>query len=265
MKIEQVRTGEFTMEYFRFGRGEKTLVILPGLSVRSVMGAGDAIAKAYRPLEDAYTIYVFDRRADLPDPYPIREMARDTAKAMKSLGMEKISLFGASQGGMIALVIAIEHPELVRKMALGSTSAHVQEPQYRVLEKWAQLAREKDTVGLYLDFGREIYPPEVFQQYRETLINAAQSVTDEDLERLIIFVEGTKGFNVVDELGRIQCPVLAVGVYEDSVLDSDATMEIAANLDHRADFRLYMYIGYGHAAFDTAPDYRKRLLEFFST
>ena len=58
--------------------------------------------------------------------------------------------------------------------------------------------------------------------------------------------------------------MLALGVFEDSVLDSDATMEIAENLDYRADFRLYMYIGYGHAAFDTAPDYRERLLRFFS-
>ncbi len=265
IQIETVSTDTFSMDYFHFGKGEQTLVILPGLSIQSVMGAADAIAAAYRSLEDRFTIYVFDRRSNIPPSYTVREMARDTAEAFQKLGLKDVCLFGASQGGMIALVIAIEHPELVRKMALGSTSAHVQEPQYRVLEKWAQLAREKDTVGLYLDFGREIYPPEVFQQYRETLINAAQSVTDEDLERLIIFVEGTKGFNVVDELGRIQCPVLAVGVYEDSVLDSDATMEIAANLDHRADFRLYMYIGYGHAAFDTAPDYRKRLLEFFST
>ena len=67
----------------------------------------------------------------------------------------------------------------------------------------------------------------------------------------------------MEDLERIQCPVMAVGAYEDSVLDSDATMEIAENLDCRPDFRLYMYIGYGHAAFDTAPDYRERLLKFF--
>ena len=73
-----------------------------------------------------------------------------------------------------------------------------------------------------------------------------------------------KGFNVASELYRIQCPVLALGVFEDSVLDSDATMEIAEKLDERPDFRLYMYTGYGHAAFDTAPDYRQRILNFFS-
>ena len=265
MKIEQVRTGEFTMEYFRFGRGEKTLVILPGLSVRSVMGAGDAIAKAYRPLEDAYTIYVFDRRADLPDPYPIREMARDTAKAMKSLGMEKISLFGASQGGMIALVIAIEYPELVGKLVLGSTAAKIGETEFRKLGKWIRLAKEKDREGLYLAFGREIYPPSVFEEHRESLKRGAAKVTNEDLRRFIILAEGSEGFDAVAEVEKIACPVLIIGAYEDRVLDSDATMEIAEKLDVRPDFRLYMYTGFGHAAFDTAPDYKERILKFLGS
>ena len=261
--IERVQTDAFSMDYFRFGTGERTLVILPGLSVQSVMGAADAVAAAYRSLADRFTIYVFDRRSDMPPVYPVREMARDTAEAFRQLGLKDVCLFGASQGGMIALVIALEHPELVGRLALGSSSAHVQAAQYRVLERWAQLARQKDAAGLYLAFGREIYPPAVFEQCRGALLAAAQSVTDEDLRRFIILVEGTRGFNVVGELDRIQCPVLALGAYEDAVLDSDATMEIAENLDGRPDFRLYLYVGYGHAAFDTAPDYRERLLNFF--
>ncbi len=261
--IETVRTGTFSMRYFHFGKGPRTLVILPGLSIQSVMGAADAVAAAYASLADDFTIYLFDRRSDMPPSYTVREMARDTAEAFRKLGLKDVCLFGASQGGMIAQVIAIEHPELVHKMILGSSSAHVQEAQYRVLESWAQLAREKDRVGLYLAFGKEVYPPKVYEQSREALTAAAQSVTDEDLRRFIILVEGTKDFNIVDELDKIRCPVLAVGVFEDSVLDSDATMEIAENLDSRADFRLYMYIGYGHAAFDTAPDYRQRMLNFF--
>ena len=263
VEIKTVVTDSFSMDYFCFGKGDQPLVILPGLSIQSVMGAADAIAQAYRSLEDFFTIYVFDRRRNIPASYSVREMARDTAEAFQSLGLKNVCLFGASQGGMIALVIAAEHPDMVRKMVLGSSSAHVQEAQYRVLEKWLQLAKEKDRVGLYMEFGREIYPPEVYEQYRDTLIDAAKSVTDKDLERFIIMVEGTKGFNAVEDLERIQCPVMAVGAYEDSVLDSDATMEIAEKLDRRPDFRLYMYIGYGHAAFDTAPDYRERMLKFF--
>lgn len=265
MVIETVSTESFSMDFFRFGNGSKTLVILPGLSVQSVMGAADAIAAAYRSLEADYTIYVFDRRASLTSPYTVRDMARDTAEAFRALGLKNVCLFGASQGGMIALTIAIEHPELVGKMVLGSSSAHVKEPQYRVVGNWIRLARAGDRIGLYLAFGKEVYPPAVFDEYRDALIAAAETVTDAELARFITLAEGTKDFNVVDELDRIRCPVLAVGDTDDRVLDADATMEIAEKLDVRPDFRLYMYMGYGHAAYDTAPDYRERILRFFES
>lgn len=265
MEIKTIHSANFSMDYFHFGHGEKTLVILPGLSVQSVMGAADAIAEAYRPIEDKFTVYVFDRRSDLPAAYSVREMARDTAEAFRALGLKQVCLFGASQGGMIALVLAIEYPELVGKMVLGSTSAHVQEAQYRVPEEWIRLAKAGDRAGLYLAFGREIYPSAVFEQYKDALLAAAGTVTDRDLERFVILAEGMKDFDVVKDLDRIQCPVLAIGVFEDGVLDSDATMEIAEKLDVNPNFRLYMYTGYGHAAFDTAPDYKQRILRFFES
>lgn len=262
IRIETVRTDAFSMDFFRFGRGPRPLVILPGLSVQSVMGAAEAVAAAYRSLEDQFTIYVFDRRRELPPVYTVEDMARDTAAAFETLGLENVCLFGASQGGMIALVIAIEHPELVGKLALGSSAANVRPAQYRVVEEWIRLAQAKDRAGLYLSFGREVYPAKVFAQYRDMLLAAAETVTDEDLQRFIRLAEGMKGFDVTDQLSRIRCPVLALGSYEDRVLGDDATMEIAAKLDERA--ALYLYVGYGHAAYDTAPDYRERLLRFFS-
>ena len=263
IKIESVPVGTGSIRFFRFGRGERTLVILPGLSVQSVMGVAEAVAAAYRSLTDRFTIFVFDRRSDLPPVYPIRDMARDTASAFRTLGLKNVCLFGASQGGMIALVIALEYPELVGRMALGSSSSHVQPEQFRQLERWIELARRGERRELYLAFGRAIYPPAVFEQCRTQLLAAADTATDEDLTRFVILAEGTRDFDVSDRLSRIRCPVLAVGVYEDGVLDSDATMEIAEKLEHRADFRLYLYAGYGHAAYDTAPDYRERLLHFF--
>ena len=260
---DRVRTSEIEMEYFRFGTGDKTLVILPGLSVKNVIDAAEAVAEEYKSMAGEFTAYVFERRRELPAEYPIRAMALDTAEAIKTLGLRDIYLFGASQGGMLALVIAIEFPELVKKLALGSTTSNVTDERYEKVEKWIQLAEKRDGVGLYLGFGRDVYPPEIFEQSRELLASIGVSVTEEEFERFIILAKGTKGFYVTDELGKIQCPVLAIGVFEDEVLDSDATMEIAEKLDHRPDFRLYMYIGYGHAAYDTAPDYRDRLLRFF--
>ena len=261
--IERVECQDFAMEYFRFGTGVRTLVILPGLSVQSVMGSADAVAQAYDALAQDYTIYLFDRRETLPDVYGVEEMARDTAEAMKALGLKDTYLFGASQGGMMALVIAIEYPGLVKKLVLGSTSAHVLPEQFRSIERWIALAEANDPVGLYLSFGEKIYPPAVFGQFREALISAGKTVTEAELRRFVILARGIEGFDVSNRVSEIQCPVLAIGVFADAVLDADATMEIAEKLDLKPDFRLYLYTGYGHAAFDTAPDYRERIKRFF--
>lgn len=261
--IERAELSGFAMQYLRFGTGARTLVILPGLSVQSVMGSAEAVAQAYDALAQDYTIYLFDRRETLPEIYSVEEMARDTAEAMKALGLRDTYLFGASQGGMMALVIAIEYPELVKKLVLGSTSAHVLPEQYHVIERWIALAEANDGVGLYLSFGEEIYPPAVFAQFRDALIAAGKTVTAAELRRFIILAKGIEGFDVSNRVAEIQCPVLAIGVLEDAVLDSDATMEIAEKLDLKPDFRLYLYTGFGHAAFDTAPDYRERMRKFF--
>ena len=66
MPIETVRTKDFSMDYFRFGRGEKTLVILPELSIDSVMKYADGVAEAYGSFAEDFTVYVFDRRKELP-------------------------------------------------------------------------------------------------------------------------------------------------------------------------------------------------------
>ena len=46
------------MKHIVFGSGNKNFVILPGLSVHSVMGLADAIAEAYKDFCEEYTVYV---------------------------------------------------------------------------------------------------------------------------------------------------------------------------------------------------------------
>ncbi len=57
IRVETVHTNGFSMDFFRFGRGKSPLVILPGLSVDSVMKYADAVAEAYALLTDDFTLY----------------------------------------------------------------------------------------------------------------------------------------------------------------------------------------------------------------
>ena len=263
MTIETVKTASFTMDYLRFGDGKDPLVILPGLSVQSVMGLGDLIAEAYRVLTEDFTVYLFDRRKDLPDVYPIREMARDTAEAIRSLGLSKVALFGASQGGMIAMALAAEHPELVQKLVLGSSSARIDEAHYELFARWIALAKAGKARELNLAFGEALYPEAVFEGARELLLSQADTFTPADLRRFVILAESLRNFDVRADLARIACPVLVLGAKDDRVLGAEASRELFRHLPQRPDSELYLYEeGFGHAAFDTAPDYKERLLRF---
>ena len=261
--VDEIRTGKFRMNYLRFGTGKRNIVILPGLSLVSVMPSAPAVVKRYEIFCDDFTVYLFDRRSDLPDEYTVFDAARDTAEAISLLGLEKTDIFGASQGGMIASVIAADHPELVRRLALGSSACRVGAKAKRVIGEWIGLAKTERVEELCLSFGEKIYPPDVFEKSRDAFAGFAEFVTKEDLARFIILAEGTAGLDLRLLMKRIECPVLAVGDDGDAVLGGDSTPRIAELMKDRPGFDYYIYSGFGHAAYDTAPDYPRRLYDFF--
>ena len=263
VQIGTVDTKNFSMDYCCFGNGKRTLVILPGLSVQSIIPSAAAIAEAYKLLTDDFTIFAFDRRKGvLPDSYTICDMAEDTAESIDALGLKRVDIFGASQGGMMAMEIAVKHPELVHSLLLGSTSACVGADRLPLFEKWIALAREGSAAELYLSFGEAVYPKDVFAGAKDLLIEAAKTVTPAELARFVVLAGSIKSFDLTDELETIACPVLVIGSRTDAVLGGSASEQIAEALKNSSDCQLYLYDDYGHAAYDCAPDYRERMLCF---
>ncbi|MBQ1505551.1 MAG: alpha/beta hydrolase, partial [Erysipelotrichales bacterium] len=79
------------MSYVSFGAGEKSLILLPGLSdgLTTVKGKALLLAKPYRMYFEKYTVYMFSRRDSMPKGYTICDMAEDQAKAMDLLGIRE--------------------------------------------------------------------------------------------------------------------------------------------------------------------------------
>ena len=92
------------MDYIRFGTGEKTLVMIPGVGdgLKTVKGMALPFAFLYRSLAKDFTVYVFSRRVHLSPEMSTREMAEDLNLAMEALGLLTVALVGVSQGGMIS-------------------------------------------------------------------------------------------------------------------------------------------------------------------
>ncbi len=247
------------MDYIQFGHGKKNFVILPGLSVHSILRYAEGIREAYRCFCDEYTVYVFDREKDIAPGYTVREMARDTAAAMHRLQIKSADVFGASQGGMIALYLAADYPDLVRKMILGSTLAAPNATFNQAIEKWTDCARRKDAQGLVSAFADAVYSPATLAAHREALIASEMEITDDEFRRFLILAQACQGYDCTHRLADVQCPTFVIGSAGDRVTTGAGAEQLAKALG----CSLWLYgPEYGHGVYDEAPDYKERCLEF---
>ena len=120
IKIETVKTDAFSMDYFKFGHGKKIFVILPGVSVQSVMGSAELVAEAYKLFADEFTVYVFDRRKELPESYSIAEMAADTAEVFACLGLKPLAWAASNDWGtLIVTALPVLELRIIKPSASG--------------------------------------------------------------------------------------------------------------------------------------------------
>jgi pimeloyl-ACP methyl ester carboxylesterase len=98
------------------------------------------------------------RRRFRPEQYTLSDMAEDTARLIEALGISPAHVVGASMGGMIAQMVAAEHPEVVRSLTsiMSSTGSrfHGQPafPVYRYLLRPPPRDREG-----YMDRAAEVF------------------------------------------------------------------------------------------------------------
>ena len=195
------------------------------------------------------------------EPYSVKEMADDTAEAIKQLGISDAYIFGASQGGMISLTLALEHPELVHAQYLASTLSKPNDTSQKVLSEWLSLAKSQNAPALCQGVNRKIYSKEYFSAFKEAFNSMPASITADDMHRLACILEPTLSFNVYNRLNEIKCPTFVVSSWEDEVLSAQGGLEIAEKLH----CPLYIYQGYSHALYDEAPDFRPAMLAALAT
>ena len=135
--------GNTKMSYVSFGLGKKVLILLPGLSdgLATVDGKALLLAIPYKLFFKDYTLFMFSRKNNLPDNYSIKEMADDQAEAMRKLGIEKASVLGVSEGGMIAQYLAINHADLIDRLVIAVSTPNANDTVHSVVESWIGLAK----------------------------------------------------------------------------------------------------------------------------
>lgn len=262
VRIENYLSESINMDYAVIGSGKKNLVIIPGLSVKKVTPAAEAVAKQYEVFLRDYTLYLFDRNDAYSDYVTVERMAEDTAQVITSLGLRKCDVFGASQGGAIAMCLASAYPELVNSMVLGSTFARTNEISADVFKNWIELATQKDEEALLSDFVDRLFSSSFSRKFGSFIINANTGITDFEYSRFMLLTRAVQDFDITGILENVKCPVLVIGCEGDRIVTVQASVEISEKIPHCG---LYIYgSNFGHAVYDEAPDYVERCYAFFT-
>lgn len=255
-----LKTKDFEMDYVTFGKGEKPLVMIPGLGFTRVRSSVRTLAFMYRRFAKEYTVYFFDRKEQIPEGYTVNDIALDTARAMNELGLKNVYMVGVSQGGMIAQRIAAEFPKLVEKLILCVTLSRQNDTVQKVIGNWIELAKRRDFKAISYDTVDKIYSDEYARKNKWAAPIFAAIISREDIERFIILAKACLTFDGYDDLSKIKCPVLVLGGKEDKIVSGEASYEIAEKLG----CEIYMYDNQGHSIHqERKKDFDNRVYEFF--
>jgi pimeloyl-ACP methyl ester carboxylesterase len=117
------RIGDLDMYYEVHGAGRPPLLLLHGGLETVGTSFGKVVAHFARTRQVvAVEQQGHGRTADLDRPLSFERMADDTAALLRHLGIEGADAFGYSDGGNVALGMAIRHPGLLRRIVVAGTN-----------------------------------------------------------------------------------------------------------------------------------------------
>ena len=261
MKNGWVAIGDTRMAYVSFGRGERKLVVLPGLSdgLATVKGKALILSAPYRRHLRDYTVYMFSRKDDMPEGYTIETMADDQALAMEMLGIGRACVLGVSQGGMIAQSIAIHHPEAVEKLILAVTAPNANDVVREAVSGWIDMAGRGDHAALMADTAGRMYSAAYLRKNRRLFPLLARLTKPASYDRFLKNARAILGFDARGELSAIRCPTLIIAGSDDRTVGSAAAGELHRGI---AGSELFVYDGLGHGLYEEAADFYDRVLAF---
>jgi pimeloyl-ACP methyl ester carboxylesterase len=168
------------------------------------------------------------RTPDVPGPLSYTAMMEDTAELLRMLKLRHVDVVGFSDGGILALMLAVRHPELVRRLVISG-----------------------------VNIAPEGLRPEDLEELRATQ-NPKPTTIDEKLAHLW-FTSPTEAELNLQLLAKIVQPVLVISGDRDAI-----TLEHTLKIFHALpDAELCVLPGTDHATFSGRSEWLNPIMSAF--
>lgn len=203
-------------------------------------------------------------------PGTVEEMGRDAIAFIRAMGLEKVDLLGFSLGGGVAQMVALQAPELVRRMILAGTGPRggggIDEITKVAAGAYAKAALTLKDPRTFLFFPRDSEGKRAAKDYFTRLKERTQ---DRDTRislqarRAQLKAIRAAGLSKPDDLSLITQPVFVVNGDHDLMVASSHSADMARRLPNS---RLTIYPNSGHGGvFQHHREFVTEVLEFLRT
>lgn len=190
----QIRYCERLNMYYEIQGSEPPLVLLHGAMV-TIETSFDKTRPEFNKFRQTIAIEMqaHGHTGDIKDrPFSMKQWADDVYKLLKQLKVDSADFFGWSMGGGVAVQLALEHPEMLRKVIISGTAFFEE----------GQIAGQKE---MMVTLTPDVFPAEWKQEYAKK--NPDPNGFPNLLAKVKQFAAEWKGMTV-DEVKSIKAPVL---------------------------------------------------------
>lgn len=224
--------------YELHGRGDP-LILLEGLG-GDTGGWRRNVPHLARELQVVAYDFRGNGRSDPPEaPVTMETFVDDTIGLLDHLEIGDAHLYGQSFGGMVALEVALTHPDRVRSLILAATHVGVR----HAVPVRAPVPKDRPWEALYSDRFLREHPEEVADDLRGGTSQSPGAARRQ--------WEAMRGFDAYDRLPSVRAPTLVLHGAEDRTIQPDNARVLA---DRIPGARLVLLEGAGHVYHAEQPE-----------
>jgi pimeloyl-ACP methyl ester carboxylesterase len=196
------------------------------------------------PAATAFTVYIVNCKKGLEPGESMSDIAGHLVAAIEHDIGEPVFLRGTSTGGSVALQLAVDRPDLVRRLVVVA-AAYRLGPRGRELQaEVARLVRAGDPEAAMTLMATAMLPERVREPLRPAARLLAGRQVPDDATDFLVTLEAEDAFDVEHDLHRITAPTHVIGGGKDVFYPRELFEGTAAGVQ---DGRVHVFEDWGHA------------------
>jgi pimeloyl-ACP methyl ester carboxylesterase len=152
--------------------------------------------------------------------YSLEELEGDLLAVLDAKAVESTYLVGLSGGALLALRLALDHPERVRGLVMISGSAYTDNHTRSVVQRWAETLAQDGADAFALRLLKDLYYPDWIEEHLDFADQVRAGVKQQDFAPANAWARSMERFDERARIASLRVPTLIVQGMDDQVVDA---------------------------------------------